>query len=84
MVLTKISTRSIALSASLLRSPSIKFRYGPFREQKSSAGVSSGSSTSKQSSQSREVVYDFQLPMRFKRKGMEQEEMDYINRGGPA
>lgn len=80
----KISARSITLSASLFRNPSIKFRHGPFREQKSSAGLSSGSRSSKQSSQSREVVYDFQLPMRFKRKPIDQEEMDYINRGGPA
>lgn len=84
MVFITIPSRSINLSAKL-RFPLIKFRHGTAREQhqKPAAEAAKSASNASQTTQSSEVIYDFQLPLRFKRKPISEEEIAYINRGGP-
>ncbi|KAK5649007.1 hypothetical protein RI129_003899 [Pyrocoelia pectoralis] len=69
-----------------LRNPLIKFRYGS-REQHQRIVVeetsSHTSSTSQTATQTSEPIFDYQLPLRYKRVPMEDTEIEYINRGGP-
>lgn len=86
MVLHKVVPfRAISLTTKL-RHPSIKFRYGPAREQSQKSSepqsAASGSSKGAQAAQ-QEAIYDFQLPPRFRRRLLSEEEIAYINRGGP-
>lgn len=77
--------RPLSLS-STLRYPSIRFRYGPARtqNQKSNESQSSIQAPSKGTqAASQEPIYDFQLPPRFRRRLLSEEEIAYINRGGP-
>ncbi|KAF5280382.1 hypothetical protein FQR65_LT03191 [Abscondita terminalis] len=80
------SKRFINLRA-CLRNPAIKFRYG-IREQHHKLENKSEISTpppklSAHSVQTIEVIDEFDLPLRFKRKPIDDIEINYINRGGP-
>ncbi|XP_017771864.1 PREDICTED: uncharacterized protein LOC108559195 [Nicrophorus vespilloides] len=87
MVLQMIQSRSIALGAKL-RFPAIKFRYGGNKSAAPAHTIASPTASAPpakaQAAASAASIYDFQLPLRYKRKPIEQEEIDYINRGGPA
>lgn len=77
--------RTLSLSTTL-RHPSIKFRYGPARTQSQKSGESqSPTQAAGKGAQaaSQEPIYDFQLPPRFRRRLLSEEEIAYINRGGP-
>lgn len=86
MVLYKLMPlRTLSLSTTL-KQPLIKFRYGPDRaqSQKSNEPQSSTQAASKGAqSASQEPIYDFQLPPRFRRRLLSEDEIAYINRGGP-
>uniref|UniRef100_T1E3F6 28s ribosomal protein s36 mitochondrial n=1 Tax=Psorophora albipes TaxID=869069 RepID=T1E3F6_9DIPT len=72
------------------RIPLIKFRKGgPFLESASSgqhAAASAGASGGSQAktAPSREAIEEWQLPARYRRKPIDDVEIEYINRGGPA
>lgn len=72
--------RSIALTAKA-RYPMIKFRYGPGRD-KTSAAASHSASSGKGQAGSGEVIYDFQLPQRYRRRPIDEKEIEAINSGG--
>lgn len=62
----------------------IKFRYGLSRDHNNPAATTSaGSSQQASINQPGQVIYDFQIPARWKRKPLSEEEIEYINRGGP-
>lgn len=80
-----VPCRTLTLTAKF-RSPSIRFRYGASRgNEKAAAPVSAASSSSsgKATQASAEPIWDFQLPTRFRRRPLSEEEIAYINRGGP-
>jgi len=88
MLLVNIPIRLITLSSPKLRIPLIKFRYGGSRGQHQKPAPSKGGGASPTSQNhtrpksSGEAVPDFQLPLRFKRKPLTEEEIEHINRGG--
>lgn len=86
MVLHKlVPFRTLSLSGNL-RHPSIKFRYGPTRTQSQKSGDIQATAQVQNKgapSASQEPIYDFQLPPRFRRRLLSEEEIAYINRGGP-
>ncbi|XP_076260025.1 uncharacterized protein LOC143196249 [Rhynchophorus ferrugineus] len=64
----------------------IKFRYGAHRNDANSTGSQTGQSSSKvgtQSQASTEAIWDFQLPPRWRRAPLSEEECAVINNGGP-
>lgn len=62
----------------------IKFRYGLSRDHNNPAATTSaGNSQQASINQPGQVIYDFQIPARWKRKPLSEEEIEYINRGGP-
>lgn len=72
--------------SSTVKCPLIKFRYGADRvqSQKSNEAQSSTQAPNKGTlSAGQEPIYDFQLPPRFRRRLLSEEEIAYINRGGP-
>ncbi|KAM7343958.1 uncharacterized protein ACRADG_010835 isoform 2-T2 [Cochliomyia hominivorax] len=68
--------RTIIMQVGSKRVPLIKFRKGGY--ETSSASGSNGTN------QSSTAIEDWELPPRFARKPISNEEMEYINRGGPA
>lgn len=75
-------TRSISCTTTL-RSRLIKFRYG-VRNDHQSGQVTTTQSASKPSQMHQgETIWDFQIPQRWKRKQIDEEEMAVINNGGP-
>lgn len=83
MILYRIvPCRTLTLTAKL-RNPSIRFRYGTREHQKSAPPPASSGSSTKATQVTSEPIYDFQLPERFKRRPLSEEEIAYINRGGP-
>lgn len=67
-----------------VRARLIKFRYGSTRDQaKTGAGVvSSGATSSAQTTKvSGEPIYDFQLPPRWRRRPLDEKEIEAINSG---
>ncbi|KAH1007990.1 hypothetical protein HUJ04_005150 [Dendroctonus ponderosae] len=80
-----ICTRGISQSARLGHRL-IKFRYGPNRNQQAPAGsqtIRQGASKSTSSS-SQEPIWDFQIPVRWRRAPLSEEECAVINNGGPV
>lgn len=81
MTLTKATCRLLHFT-SKLKCPTIKFRHG-LEHQKPTIGSASSASSRKQTpTQSNEPIYDFQLPRRFQRKPLAEEEIAVINAGG--
>ncbi|KAM7343957.1 uncharacterized protein ACRADG_010835 isoform 1-T1 [Cochliomyia hominivorax] len=81
--------RTIIMQVGSKRVPLIKFRKGGY--ETSSASGSNGTnqasfvhpiSVFKENSST--AIEDWELPPRFARKPISNEEMEYINRGGPA
>ncbi|XP_023299075.1 28S ribosomal protein S36, mitochondrial isoform X4 [Lucilia cuprina] len=68
--------RTLILQVGAKRVPLIKFRKGGY-ETSSAAGTAG-------TNQSSAAIEDWELPPRFARKPITPEEMEYINRGGPA
>lgn len=67
-----------------LRARLIKFRYGPSRDQQtSSATTASASTAGSYQPQPGEPLWDFQIPPRWKRRPLNEEEIAVINNGGP-
>uniref|UniRef100_A0A1A9WHX0 28S ribosomal protein S36, mitochondrial n=1 Tax=Glossina brevipalpis TaxID=37001 RepID=A0A1A9WHX0_9MUSC len=71
------------------RIPLIKFRKGggQFTSSSSAAPVQTqqaSQNTTVEESQSTNAIEDWELPSRYKRLPMTADEMEYINRGGPA
>lgn len=83
-MLNCITTRSISF-APKLRARLIKFRYGAARDQPSSAAQQHTSTEAGKSVPSRpgEAIYDFEVPAKWKRKPLSEEEIAVINNGGP-
>uniref|UniRef100_T1E7Q3 Putative secreted protein n=2 Tax=Anopheles aquasalis TaxID=42839 RepID=T1E7Q3_ANOAQ len=84
--------RAAALLSSARRIPLIKFRKGgPFLDVASqstggAAGTSAASAATPahaRSVSSGEAIEEWQLPARYRRKPIDEVEMEYINRGGP-
>lgn len=75
-----MSFRTISL-CNQLRTPMIKFRYGHNIPQVSASPGNPQVAAS--INKPGEVIYDFQIPSRWRRKPLSEEEIDYINRGGP-
>lgn len=69
----------------MARTPAIRFRYGASRDQKAATSATNVSSSQPGGSKSQpgEPIYDFQIPQRWRRRPMSEEEIAYINRGGP-
>lgn len=66
--------------------PLIRFRYGASRDSKPATVSTTAQSVSKKpssTSQSGEPIYDFQIPQRWRRRPISEEEIAFINRGGP-
>ncbi|KAK9891041.1 hypothetical protein WA026_013369 [Henosepilachna vigintioctopunctata] len=83
VVLAKfMPSRTISL-CSKLRTPLIKFRYGLSRDHKPPAVSTAAANPKNTNVESGEAIYDFQIPARWRRKPLSEEECDYINRGGP-
>ncbi|VEN55540.1 unnamed protein product [Callosobruchus maculatus] len=84
-MLSYITTRSISRSPQL-RSRLIKFRYGPARDQQTSSAQHSGGGDQKKGAlvAPGEPIYDFQIPPRWRRKPLSEEEIAVINNGGPV
>lgn len=83
-MLNQISQRSISCTPKL-RARLIKFRYGVRNEQHSAAAQHSGSQTGKsgKTTQPGESIWDFQIPARWRRKPLDEQEIAVINNGGP-
>lgn len=77
----QISTRTISHSPHL-RSRLIKFRYGIRNDHQTGQVTSTGPSITKQRS-SQEAIWDFQIPQRWRRKPLDEQEIAVINNGGP-
>ncbi|XP_044744530.1 uncharacterized protein LOC123306549 [Coccinella septempunctata] len=79
-----MSYRTISL-CNKLRTPMIKFRYGISRDHNNPPAATSpvNSQAAAGINQPGQVIYDFQIPARWRRKPLSEEEIDYINRGGP-
>ncbi|XP_018574537.1 uncharacterized protein LOC108913467 [Anoplophora glabripennis] len=78
-------TRMLSLTPKL-RARLIKFRYGPARDQQTSSAAtpaSAGSIQHHQNQQPGEALWDFQIPSRWKRRPLTEEEIAVINNGGP-
>uniref|UniRef100_A0A2M4C5A7 Uncharacterized protein n=2 Tax=Nyssorhynchus TaxID=44543 RepID=A0A2M4C5A7_9DIPT len=84
--------RAAALLSSARRIPLIKFRKGgPFLDVASqstggAAGTSAASAATPahaRSVSSGEAIEEWQLPARYRRKPIDEVEMEWINRGGP-
>uniref|UniRef100_A0A2M3ZE99 Putative secreted protein n=1 Tax=Anopheles braziliensis TaxID=58242 RepID=A0A2M3ZE99_9DIPT len=84
--------RAAALLSSARRVPLIKFRKGgPFLDVASqSTGGAAGTSAAAaatpahaRSVSSGEAIEEWQLPARYRRKPIDEVEMEWINRGGP-
>uniref|UniRef100_A0A2M3ZKP3 Putative secreted protein n=1 Tax=Anopheles braziliensis TaxID=58242 RepID=A0A2M3ZKP3_9DIPT len=84
--------RAAALLSSARRIPLIKFRKGgPFLDVASqSTGGAAGTSAAAaatpahaRSVSSGEAIEEWQLPARYRRKPIDEVEMEWINRGGP-
>lgn len=60
----------------------IKFRYGISRGPPQTT-PSESSHAAASINQPGQVIYDFQIPTRWRRKPLSEEEIEYINRGGP-
>ncbi|XP_037826463.1 28S ribosomal protein S36, mitochondrial isoform X2 [Lucilia cuprina] len=81
--------RTLILQVGAKRVPLIKFRKGGY-ETSSAAGTAGTNQASyihpisvvKENSSA--AIEDWELPPRFARKPITPEEMEYINRGGPA
>ncbi|XP_023299074.1 28S ribosomal protein S36, mitochondrial isoform X3 [Lucilia cuprina] len=69
--------RTLILQVGAKRVPLIKFRKGGYE-------TSSAAGTAGTNQQSSAAIEDWELPPRFARKPITPEEMEYINRGGPA
>lgn len=84
-MLSQISYRSISCTPKL-RSRLIKFRHGVrtaqagTQEHRSTAG---DQQTQLGQPQSGEPIWDFQIPARWRRKPLDEEEIAVINNGGP-
>ncbi|XP_030759443.1 uncharacterized protein LOC115884876 [Sitophilus oryzae] len=81
-----ILSRNLSLT-SKLGHRLIKFRYGPHRNVPSGSGTQSAQSSAKAGSKtqgsSAEAIWDFQIPARWRRAPLSEEECAVINNGGP-
>lgn len=85
MILALIPHRTFSVG-SKLRMPSIRFRYGASRDQKPAAAparTAAAAAPSPADAVAPGVIYDFQIPQRWRRRPISDEEIAYINRGGP-
>lgn len=78
----QLTTRSISCTPKL-RSRLIKFRHGIRNDHQTGQVTTSQSSQSSTNVQSEEPIWDFQIPQRWKRKQLDDEEIAVINNGGP-
>ncbi|XP_026466778.1 uncharacterized protein LOC113370323 [Ctenocephalides felis] len=82
------SVRSFALQSAKARIPMIKFRKGAAvsadHNTSGSKSQSQGNSMNMSSAYSTEAIEDWQLPLKWRRRNIDLDEVDYINRGGPA
>ncbi|ETN66809.1 hypothetical protein AND_001400 [Anopheles darlingi] len=85
-----VMLRAAALLSSARRIPLIKFRKGgPFLDVASqSTGGAAGTSAAATPAHARsvssgEAIEEWQLPARYRRKPIDEVEMEWINRGGP-
>ncbi|XP_055625897.1 uncharacterized protein LOC129768343 [Toxorhynchites rutilus septentrionalis] len=75
--------------SSAKRIPMIKFRKGgPYPDsasagQHASAASTGAGGTQTRSASSGEAIEEWQLPARYRRKQIDEVEMEWINRGGP-
>ncbi|CAH1117217.1 unnamed protein product [Phaedon cochleariae] len=81
-MLNQITLRSLSFTPKL-RARLIKFRYGSSRSQPNSTPKSQEGATQIKQAQSTEPIWDFQIPQRFKRKPLDDQEIAVINNGGP-
>ncbi|KAJ8984188.1 hypothetical protein NQ317_011097 [Molorchus minor] len=76
-----ISTRMLSITPKL-RSRLIKFRYGPSRgQQSSSVPHVATQQTPSSKPQPGEAIWDFQIPPRWRRKPLDENEINVINNG---
>lgn len=75
-------SRSISNSPKL-RSRLIKFRYGIRNDSQTSQVITGGSPSNPKQTSSEEAIWDFQIPGRWRRKPLDEEEIAVINNGGP-
>lgn len=78
---SQLTTRSISFT-SKLRSRLIKFRHGIRNDHQSGQVTTTATSKPTQAS-SEEAVWDFQIPQRWRRKPLDEQEIAIINNGGP-
>ncbi|XP_035785460.1 28S ribosomal protein S36, mitochondrial-like [Anopheles albimanus] len=85
-----VMLRAAALLSAARRIPLIKFRKGgPFLDVASqSTGGAAGTSAASAPAHARsvssgEAIEEWQLPARYRRKPIDEVEMEWINRGGP-
>lgn len=76
------TTRMLSLT-SRLRARLIKFRHGPARDQQTSSVTAPASTTGSHQQQPGEPLWDFQIPPRWKRRPLSEDEIAVINNGGP-
>lgn len=91
MSINSIPSRLYSIGANV-RLPSIKFRHGTNMNTQSASSaapvkvaMSDAVKTAAVGTQgANEPIWDFQLPLKYRRKPLDEEEIAYINRGGPA
>lgn len=79
-MLSQVSRRSISYTPTL-QNRLIKFRYGASKNQVIPTTASKPNQTSQQAQGA--AIWDFELPIRFKRRNLDEQEIAVINNGGP-
>ncbi|CAG9860334.1 unnamed protein product [Phyllotreta striolata] len=74
-------SRRLFSHSTTLQNRLIKFRYGASKHQQSSP--STPSQTAQQQQAQGAAIWDFELPARFKRRYLDEQEIAVINNGGP-
>lgn len=81
-MLSQLATRSISFTPKL-RLRLIKFRHGVRNDHQSGQVNTTATSSQPIQASSQEAVWDFQIPQRWRRKPLDEQEIAIINNGGP-